>query len=155
MLHTHILEILLFFSDQSRFRKMEWQHVLVGDFVHLSCNEIIPADIILLRSSDPLGTCYVETSNLDGESNLKQRRVINSMLKYSNIDSQFKPTDFTSTIECESPNIQIHRFNGFLIHDDGTREALDMSNVLLRGCEIRNTDFVEGIVVYAGEYDTI
>ncbi len=55
---------------------MEWQNLLVGDFVHLSSKEVIPADILLLRSSDTTGVCFVETSNLDGETNLKQRLAI-------------------------------------------------------------------------------
>ena len=43
--------------------------------VHLSCNEMIPADILVLRSSDEHGLCYIDTQNLDGEANLKQREV--------------------------------------------------------------------------------
>jgi len=49
--------------------------VRVGDLIHLSNNEVIPADILLLRSSDPHGLCYIDTCNLDGETNLKQREV--------------------------------------------------------------------------------
>lgn len=71
----------MLFRSQKRYRKVEWKDVIVGDFIHLSCNEIIPADVLLVRSSDPLGICHVETSNLDGESNLKQRQVVNSMHK--------------------------------------------------------------------------
>lgn len=48
--------------------------------MHLSCNEIIPADILLLRSSDPGGICHVETSNLDGENNLKQRQAVTGVM---------------------------------------------------------------------------
>lgn len=53
-----------------------WKNVNVGDFVRLSRNEIIPADMVLLYSSDPDGICYIETTGLDGETNLKQRQVV-------------------------------------------------------------------------------
>lgn len=60
-----------------------WKNIKVGDFVHLSVNEIIPADILLLRSSDESGTAFVETSNLDGETSLKQRRVPRHAIPFS------------------------------------------------------------------------
>lgn len=47
----------------------------VGDLVHLSNNENVPADILLLRSSNAHGVCYIDTCDLDGESNLKSREV--------------------------------------------------------------------------------
>lgn len=59
--------------------KQEWSNVYPGDFVHLSCNEIIPADILLLRSSDSAGICHIETSNIDGENNLKQRQTVSGI----------------------------------------------------------------------------
>lgn len=64
---------------------MYWEHVIVGDFVHVSLDEIIPADILLIRSSDPDGICFVNTSNLDGETNLKQRRVPVSLSRHSGV----------------------------------------------------------------------
>ena len=39
-------------------------------------NERFPADLILIKSSDPTGVAYVETVNLDGETNLKHKRAI-------------------------------------------------------------------------------
>lgn len=56
--------------------KAEWQDIHVGDFIHLSCNEIIPADVVLVKSSDHQGICHIETCNLDGETNLKQRQAV-------------------------------------------------------------------------------
>lgn len=41
----------------------------------------MPADILLLRSSDPSGICYIDTGHLDGETNLKQRQVVRGFLE--------------------------------------------------------------------------
>ncbi|XP_032488547.1 probable phospholipid-transporting ATPase VD isoform X1 [Phocoena sinus] len=124
-----------------------WKDVTVGDFIRLSCNEVIPADMVLLFSTDPDGICHIETSSLDGESNLKQRQVVRG---YTEQDSEVDPEKFSSRIECESPNNDLNRFRGFLEHSNRERVGLSKENLLLRGCTIRNTEAVMGIVVYAG-----
>ncbi|XP_006872752.1 PREDICTED: probable phospholipid-transporting ATPase VD [Chrysochloris asiatica] len=124
-----------------------WKDVAVGDFIRLSCNEIIPADMVLLFSTDPDGICHIETSGLDGESNLKQRQVVRG---YAEQDSEVDPEKFSSRIECESANNDLNRFRGFLEHANKERVGLSKENLLLRGCTIRNTEAVVGIVVYAG-----
>ncbi|KAF8176378.1 hypothetical protein K438DRAFT_1770578 [Mycena galopus ATCC 62051] len=48
-----------------------WKKLEVGDIVLLRDNEQVPADLIVLATSDPDGNCYLETKNLDGETNLK------------------------------------------------------------------------------------
>ncbi len=64
---------------QKRYVERRWAEVLVGDLVRLCCNEIIPADMVLLHTSDPNGVCHIETANLDGETNLKQRQVVRDL----------------------------------------------------------------------------
>ncbi|KAN0093344.1 Protein of unknown function (DUF2421) domain containing protein [Tylopilus felleus] len=50
----------------------------VGDIVCLEFDEFIPADIVLISSSEPEGLCFIEASNLDGETNLKIKQASTS-----------------------------------------------------------------------------
>ncbi|XP_006740320.1 probable phospholipid-transporting ATPase VD [Leptonychotes weddellii] len=99
---------------EKRYVDQCWKDVAVGDFIRLSCNEVIPADMVLLFSTDPDGICHIETSGLDGESNLKQRQVVRG---YAEQDSEVDPEKFSSKIECESPNNDLNRFRGYLWFD--------------------------------------
>ncbi|KAM9586076.1 phospholipid-transporting ATPase VA [Trichechus inunguis] len=137
----------LFTREEKRFVNRFWKELRVGDFVRLRCNEIIPADVLLLSSSDPDGLCHIETANLDGETNLKRRQVVRG---FSELVSEFNPLTFTSVIECEKPNNDLTRFRGCIIHENGKKAGLYKENLLLRGCTIRNTEAVVGIVIYAG-----
>lgn len=134
-------------SSLGRYVKCLWKDVKVGDLVHLSCNEMIPADILVLRSSDEHGLCYIDTQNLDGETNLKQREVPRG---FGEKQSTFQPQDFRSTLECDLPTTKIYRFHGSILHQWGERVPVGKDNLLLRECLLKNTDFVEGLVVYAG-----
>uniref|UniRef100_A0A8C5ULE0 Phospholipid-transporting ATPase n=1 Tax=Microcebus murinus TaxID=30608 RepID=A0A8C5ULE0_MICMU len=141
------LGCLVFSREEKKYVNRFWKEIRVGDFVRLRCNEIIPADILLLSSSDPDGLCHIETANLDGETNLKRRQVVRG---FSELVSEFNPLTFTSIIECEKPNNDLTRFRGCIIHDNGKKAGLYKENLLLRGCTIRNTEAVVGIVIYAG-----
>ncbi|ODN06541.1 putative phospholipid-transporting ATPase VD [Orchesella cincta] len=134
--------------ESRRYMKTRWKEMRVGDIVHLSCNEPIPADILLLRTSDPNGLCYIETMNLDGESNLKQREVVRGFVEKQ---EEFDVSKFDSTIEVENPTTKVYHFTGKLLHKDLTQVPLSKENLLLRDCYLKNTDFVEGVVIYAGQ----
>ncbi|KAL6259171.1 hypothetical protein P5V15_009092 [Pogonomyrmex californicus] len=137
----------VYVSEGDRYVKVAWKDVKVGDLVHLSNNELVPADLLLLRSSDPQGLAYLDTCNLDGESNLKQRQVVRGFL---DLQDTFQPSKFRSVVEVDQPSTRIYRFHGAVVHPNGGRVPVSTENLLLRECVLKNTDFVEGIVIYAG-----
>ena len=47
--------------------------IRVGDLVLLEKNQRVPADLVLLRTSDSSGTCFIRTDQLDGETDWKLR----------------------------------------------------------------------------------
>uniref|UniRef100_A0AAR2JLB0 Phospholipid-transporting ATPase n=1 Tax=Pygocentrus nattereri TaxID=42514 RepID=A0AAR2JLB0_PYGNA len=141
------LDCLVYSRSERCYVEQYWKEVRVGDFIRLRCNEILPADVLLLSSSDPDRLCHIETATLDGETNLKQRQVVRSFI---DLDAEFDPLKYNSVIECEKPNNDLNRFRGYIIHRNGRRDGLYKDNLLLRGCTIRNTEEAVGIVIYAG-----
>uniref|UniRef100_A0A1B6DU11 Phospholipid-transporting ATPase n=1 Tax=Clastoptera arizonana TaxID=38151 RepID=A0A1B6DU11_9HEMI len=139
--------VRVYVSEEERYKKLLWKDVRVGDLLHLSNNEVIPADLLLLRTSDPQGLCYIDTCNLDGESNLKQRQIPRG---FADKQHDFTPNLFRSVVEVDAPTTKIYRFHGAIVHPTGERVPVGTENLLLRDCALKNTDFVEGIVVYAG-----
>ncbi|KAG8248872.1 putative phospholipid-transporting ATPase VB [Homalodisca vitripennis] len=62
----------------------------------------------------------------------------------------FSPQLFRSMVEVDAPTTKIYRFHGAIVHPTGERVPVGTDNLLLRECILKNTDFIEGIVVYAG-----
>ena len=139
------------------FKNRKWKDVNVGDYIRVRANEEVPADIVVISTSDVEGNCFVETKNLDGETNLKNKASLlcGSLLKHSR--------DLSNTkfwIECDAPNSQLYSFKGTIHYENFDRhgnlvnadekEAITNDNVLLRGSTLRNTKWVIGVVVYTG-----
>ncbi|KAI2615365.1 phospholipid-translocating P-type ATPase [Hypoxylon sp. NC1633] len=141
-------------TGQARFHKDHWKNLQVGDFVRLYNDDELPADVIVLATSDSDGACYVETKNLDGETNLKVRQALRSgrSVKHAR---DCERAQFV--IESEPPQPNLYKYNGTIKWDQmfpqGSREMsepITIDNVLLRGCNLRNTEWVLGIVVFTG-----
>ena len=64
------------FNRRTReFEKVRWQDIEIGDFIKTDQDEFFPADMVVVKSTEDEGVCYVETKNLDGETNLKNKVV--------------------------------------------------------------------------------
>lgn len=162
--HLPVSSIRAFGSD---FHTITWAQVQVGDVLELHQDELVPADCIVLATSDrEYGVCHVETANLDGESNLKILEAPVTTRGCATV-SEF-PQGLTFTIE--PPSADLYRFEGMLesqkqdaaslrIIDDDSEPKRTKSSVklplttkqlLLRGCVIRNTAVVWAVVIYTG-----
>ncbi|KAL2578725.1 hypothetical protein AAZV13_15G024500 [Glycine max] len=128
------------------FGLRSWQKIMVGDVVKVEKDQFFPADLLLLASSYEDGICYVETMNLDGETNLKVKRSLEATLSLDN-DGAFK--DFSGTIRCEDPNPDLYTFVGNFEYEHQVY-PLDPGQILLRDSKLRNTDHVYGVVIFTG-----
>jgi phospholipid-translocating ATPase len=145
--------------DKARFKKDAWKNVQVGDFVRLYSDEEIPADVIVLSTSSDDGACYVETKNLDGETNLKVRNALHCTRDVKHA-RHCERAEFT--IETEGPHSNLYSYSAVIKwqqhnpKDPETpsyemAEPISINNLLLRGCQLRNTEWVLGVVVFTGE----
>ncbi|XP_034629383.1 phospholipid-transporting ATPase ID-like isoform X1 [Trachemys scripta elegans] len=130
-----------------RLKDDKWMHIQVGDIIKLENNNFVTADLLLLSSSEPHSLTYIETAELDGETNLKVKQALTVTAELG--ENLQKLTDFNGEVKCEAPNNKLDKFTGTLtLH--GEKFALDNEKMLLRGCTIRNTEWCFGLVIYAG-----
>ncbi|OQR95740.1 phospholipid-transporting ATPase [Thraustotheca clavata] len=129
-----------------------WQEVRVGDILRIANNTMAAADMILLRvdygeDEAPRHFSYVETSNLDGETNLKIREAL--------ADTHAMPiAALKGFIKCDPPNAAVNSFSGQLhLQNFDSSIPIQATNVILRGCTLRNTPSVYG-TVFATGHDT-
>jgi P-type E1-E2 ATPase len=69
-------------STLRAFVSKAWSDVRVGDIVRVTKDEQFPADILFLTSETDEGTCYIETMNLDGETNLKIKKAMDVTMRF-------------------------------------------------------------------------
>lgn len=152
----------------AKWERTLWKKLEVGDIVLLKENDQIPADIVVLASSDPEGVCFIETKNLDGETNLKPRKSLKATMGIGN-EEDIEHARFW--VDSEAPHANLYSYNGVLKYrsrgeqigrehpvvegreyESGreVQEPITISELLLRGCALRNTKWVIGLVLFTG-----
>lgn len=92
-----------------------WDSVKVGDIVKVRSKETFPADLVLLASSSEDGLAFVETKQLDGESNLKVKVIPPALANVFSSDSRALLVH--GKVECEVPNDRLYKFQGAVTLD--------------------------------------
>ncbi|GAB66147.1 potential phospholipid-transporting ATPase [Plasmodium cynomolgi strain B] len=94
-------------------KEKKWADVRDGDVVKIFSYEYFPADLIILNSSNKKGIVNIETKNVDGESNVKQKYCLPDVVKYFQDDKHagYCQTELIS----ESPNDNIFDYKGHIL----------------------------------------
>lgn len=139
-------KVLILNSKTGEYHEKKWINVKVGDIVKIRNGESFPADLILLNSSEPDGLCYIETANLDGETNLKIKQPRKETVHL--IDSHAL-SSIKGKIKSERPNSSLYTYEGTM-ELDGGEFALSPEQLILRGASLRNTQWIQGIIIFTG-----
>ena len=129
--------------------ELAWKDIRVGMLLRLKNKEQVPADCLLLSTSEVGGCAYVETSQLDGETNLKLKQSLDETQAIVHHREGLR-----AVVECDLPNPQLYVFNGVITIDNPTFGSqaypLDARQVLLRGSVLRDTEWALCLVIYTG-----
>ena len=135
-------------------KTIEKQYIKSGDIIKLTGKVQVPVDMVLIMTSNYAdgNQCYIETSNIDGETNLKLREAPTQLMGLAS--TGFPPVKelFEGHVEFEPPNKNIHNFIGAL-HITALSEQIPLSadHLLLRSSLFSNTDWAYGVAVYTGQ----
>lgn len=131
--------------------------------LQLRKDESVPADMLLLSCSDDKhGQCFLDTCSLDGETNLKPYGAVarcacrarargggrHAHARMAHSTNQLRTPEqlagLRCSVHCEAPTPAVYSFTGFMRWPAGAEPAaVDSSQLLLRGCILRNTQCVQ------------
>ncbi|KAJ8733733.1 hypothetical protein PYW07_014284 [Mythimna separata] len=119
----------------------------VGDIVMLHKGQRVPADMILLRTNETMGTVFIRTDQLDGEIDWKLRIPLPSTQK---LPTDAHLLDINAQIWVEKPEKDIHAFIGTCTRlDEEESDSLHIENTLWSGCVVASGQ-ATGLIIYTG-----
>lgn len=97
------------------FEYKAWKEIKVGSIVKVENNQFFPADLVLLSSSGRKGICYIETKNLDGETNLKHKVANKDIMPLCGNEAAL--SQLRASVKSEGPTDKIYQFDGVMTID--------------------------------------
>ncbi|CAO1355510.1 unnamed protein product [Diamesa tonsa] len=134
-------------NSSQTFELVPSSKLKLGDIIIVEKDERVPADLVLLRTSDKSGAVFVRTDQLDGETDWKLRLAVPATQKLS-CDADL--LNFEASVYVEKPQRDIHSFIGTFSKQEGSEEeSLDLENTLWANTVVA-AGTATGIVVYTG-----
>lgn len=96
--------------DSKGFEYKHSKKIHVGEIMKIYHDEEVPADVCILKSSNENGISFVDTMNLDGESNLKDKKCSQKTQSMSDLSI----CNLTGVLKCDQPNEQLEYWEGYL-----------------------------------------
>ncbi|ORX34913.1 protein transporter [Kockovaella imperatae] len=139
--------------DKPLTRSVPSSRIKVGDLILLEKNQRVPADMVLLTTSEEEGTCFIRTDQLDGETDWKLKVAVGETQKLG----ESGVGGVEGSLYADPPIKDIHTFYGVLTlrsTDPGpstdTSIPLSVENVLWANTVLAAGSAV-GMVVYTGK----
>ena len=122
--------------------------IKVGDIMIVEKNQRVPADMVLLRTTDKSGAVFIRTDQLDGETDWKLRIAVRSTQQLQNDQEIYL---MNASVTAEKPVKDIYSFNGTFTKEAGQREddSLNAENTLWSNTVVASGTAC-GVVVYTG-----
>lgn len=124
--------------------------IRVGDIIQVKKDQRIPADMILLRTTEKSGSMFIRTDQLDGEIDWKLRLAVSSCQKLS---SDYDLFGLEGVVYADRPHKDIYSFVGTFSHatSDGgdTTESLNLEHTLWMNTVVAS-GVALGVVIYTG-----
>lgn len=134
-------------ARDGRFVAAASEDIAVGDIVMLRGDQEVPCDMLLLASSLPEGSTFINTANLDGEGDLKLRR---ALPQTSALGLEADPT-LAASLRLQVPVLAPHTLSGMLqTNGEQLPVRIGEQQALLQGGQVMNTEWVCGLCVYSG-----
>ncbi|CAD8046114.1 unnamed protein product [Paramecium primaurelia] len=137
---------------ENQFIECCWKDIYQADIILVMENESIPCDILILSSSYQGGIAYVETKQIDGETNLKQKYSIYDLQQKYHIDNaiNFKQKDNSVKFVYDQKNPILYKLSGTYQISNSDVDSLNYGNFIERDCILKNTEWIIGLCIYSG-----
>ncbi|CAD8053969.1 unnamed protein product [Paramecium primaurelia] len=137
---------------ENQFIECNWKDIYQADIILVMENESIPCDILILSSNYQGGIAYVETKQIDGETNLKQKYSIYDLQQRYHIDNAINFKDKNNNVKFvyDQKNPILYKLTGTYQINNSQVDSLNYGNFIERGCILKNTEWIIGLCIYSG-----